>query len=146
MPPVLSANARCGHPDGQQEAQGIDTEVALATCDFLAGVDALAGRRHVGGGFHALRVQHAGAGLGIAALGLSDQAAQEAVELGEDAFLLPGGEVPVDGFPRGEVVREVAPGDPGAVDIQDGVHDAAQVVFGWASDVQTLASAIGSPG
>jgi hypothetical protein len=113
---------------------------------IFARVDALAGRGHVGRGLDALGVEDAGAGLGVSALGLADQMSQESVELVEDTVLLPGCEVSVDGFPRGEVVWEVAPGDAGAVDVEDGVHDPAQVVFGRPPDVQALPSAFCSPG
>lgn len=51
----------------------------------------------------------------------------------------------VDGFPRGEVVWQVPPGNTGPVDVEDGVHDPAQVVFGRPPDVQALPSALGSP-
>lgn len=47
--------------------------------------------------------------FGVAALGLADQAPQQAGELFEDAVLLPLGEVAVHLGPRDEVVREVAP-------------------------------------
>jgi hypothetical protein len=62
------------------------------------------------------------------------------------AIFLPGGEVSVDGLPGREVVWQVAPRDPSAIDIEDGVHDAAQVVLGRAPDVQALASSLGTPG
>ncbi len=45
--------------------------------------------------------------LAVTAFGLTGQAPQETVELVKDLVLLPGGEVPVDGFPWGEVVRQV---------------------------------------
>lgn len=90
------------------------------------------GRRR---GLDALGVQDAGAGLGVTAFGFPDQAPQEPVELVEDRVLLPGGEVSVDGFPRGEVVRQITPGDPGPVDVKDRVHDPAQVMFGRPADV-----------
>jgi hypothetical protein len=66
-----------GHPDSQEEADGIDTEMALATCDLLARIDALAGRGHVGRGLDALGVQHAGARLGIPAFGLARAATRK---------------------------------------------------------------------
>jgi hypothetical protein len=36
----------------------------------------------------------------------------------------------VDGLVGWEVVREVTPGDAGAVDLEDGVHEVAQAVLG----------------
>jgi hypothetical protein len=146
MPPALSQDAGRGDPDGQEQTEGVDPDVTLATCDFFAGVDALAGRGHVGRGLDALGVEHAGGWFAVAAFGLLDRAPQQAIELVEDAFLLPCGEVAVDRFPRSEVVGQIAPGDAGAVDVEDGVHDAAQVVLGWAADVQAFASALGPPG
>ena len=52
----------------------------------------------------------------------------------------------VDGLPGREVVREVAPGDAGAVHVHDGIHDAARVVPGRAPDVQAPAVELGAPG
>lgn len=49
--------------------------------------------------------QYAAGGFAVAALGLADQAPQQAGELGEDAVPLPLGEVPVDGLVGREVVR-----------------------------------------
>lgn len=86
-------DAGLAHPDGRQQSEGVDTEVALTTSDFLACVDALIGCRHVGGGLDALSIQHAGARLCASAFGFTDQASQQAVELVEDAFLLRSGEV-----------------------------------------------------
>lgn len=103
------------HSDGQKQSKGVDPEMALATCDLLACVDALADCGHVGGGLYALRVQHAGTWFGVPPLGLTDQAPQQAVEPVEDTYLLPCGEVTVDGFPGGEVGRQVPPWDTGAV-------------------------------
>jgi hypothetical protein len=57
--------------------------MALATCDFLTRVDALASCGHVGGGLDALCVQPAGPWLCFPAFGLPDQAPQQAVELVE---------------------------------------------------------------
>lgn len=55
-------------------------------------------------------------------------------------------DVAVGRLPRCEVVREVTPRDPGAVDVEDGVHDAAQIVLRRPADVQALASALRPPG
>jgi HTH-like domain len=43
------------------------------------------------------------------------------------AVFLPGGEVAVDGFPGCGVVGQVATGDPGPVDVQDGLKTSANV-------------------
>ena len=47
---------------------------------------------------------------------------------------MPDGEVAVDGLPRREVVGQVTPRSAGAVDVEDGVHDAVQVMFRRATD------------
>lgn len=144
MPPALSETLAAVT---QRPGAGRGCRPRCGACGlrFFAGIDALTGRGHVRGGLHALRVQHAGARLAVAAFGLSHQTAQEAVELVEDAFLLPGGEAAVDRFPWREVVRQVTPGNAGAVDVEDGVHEAAQVVLGRPADVQTPAPALGPP-
>lgn len=41
---------------------------------------------------------------------------------------------------------QIPPGDPGPVDVEDGVHDPAQIVFGRPPDVQALPSLLGPPG
>jgi putative transposase len=135
-----------GDQDGQEQAQCVAAQVPLAADDAFSGVGALAGEGHVGGGLDGLGVQYAGGGFGVVALGLTEQAPQQAGELFEDAVLLPLGEVAVHRRPWGEVVREVAPGDTGAVHVEDRVHEVPQVVFGWAADVQGVASASGPPG
>lgn len=61
---------------------------------------------------------------------VDDEASEQAVEMVEDRVLLPGGEVPVDGLPRSEVVGQITPGNSGPVDVEDRVHDPAQVVLG----------------
>lgn len=128
----------CGYP--------IAAEVALAPDDPFPSVRALIREVHVGGGLDGLGVQHTGRRLRASALGFADQTPQQAGELLEHALLLPLGEVPVHRGPGREVVRQVAPGDAGAVHIQDGVHDLAQVVFGRSADVQRPGPALVAPG
>jgi hypothetical protein len=65
------------------------------------------------------------------------------IELGEYAVFLPVGEVAVDGGPGWVVVGRVAPGDAGAVDVEDGIEDGPQVL-GRAADVQASAPAFGA--
>lgn len=131
---------------GQEEAEGVDADVALAARNLLGCVATLACGRDAGGRLDALGVQHAGRRLGLPPLGFAHQSAEEAVELVEYAVVLPCREVPIDGFPRCLVVGQVAPGDAGAVDVEDRVHDPAKVMFGWTSDVQALPSPPGAPG
>jgi hypothetical protein len=66
-------------------------------------------RRRVGGGLHALGVDDAGGEFGLVSGSGTRKAGQVDVELGEDAVVLPGGEVAVDGLMRCDVVRQVAP-------------------------------------
>lgn len=61
----------------------------------------------------------------LPAVVVADKAGQFVVEFGEDAVVGPGGQVAVDGAVGREVVRQVAPGDAGAVEVQDGVEDLA---------------------
>lgn len=146
MPPALSETL-AAVTNTARRRPSVSTPIwRFAPRDLVARVDALAGRGHVGRGLDALGVEDAGAGLGISALGLPDQPSQETVELLEDAVLLPGSEVSVDGLPRGEVVWRVAPGDPGPVDVEDGVHDPAQIVLRRSADVQALPSPDCPPG
>lgn len=119
-----------GDDDGQDEAEGVGDDAALAADDLLAGVDALGVGGCVVRGLHGLRVDDAGGGLGLAAGGGAGQAGQLDLQLLEDSLSGPGGEVAVDGHRWWEVVGQVAPGDAGAVDVQDGVDDVAQVVLG----------------
>jgi hypothetical protein len=65
-----------GDQHGQQQAEGVAAEVALAPDDPLSGVGALLGAGHVGAGLDGLGVQHAGRRLGVTALGFADQAPQ----------------------------------------------------------------------
>lgn len=76
---------------------------------------------------------------------LAYQFPQQAVELGEDAVPLPLGEVAIDRLMGREVVREVGPLAACAVDVQDRVHDLAQVVPGRAPEVQSAAAEFEAP-
>jgi hypothetical protein len=117
------ADAGGGDDDGEQQAEGVGDDAAFTSGDLLAGVDALAAQGCVGGRLYALAVDDAGRWR-CAASGLGpSQAGEGVVELGEDAVCGPGGEVAVDRLPGREVVGQVAPGDAGAVDVEDGVED-----------------------
>jgi hypothetical protein len=55
-----------------------------------------------------------------------------------DAVVVPVGEVAVEGVPGRVLVGQVAPGDCGAVVVEDGVHDGGQVMFARAADVRAF--------
>ncbi len=99
----------------------------------------------VAGGLDALGVDDAGGRLLLASFLAADSTPQQTVELVEDAFRLPAGEVGVDGVPVRVVVRQVAPGDAGAVHVEDRVQQAPQVVVRRSADVQAAATALGPP-
>ena len=118
----------------------------LAAGDLLVDIGALAGGWEVGGGRDALGVDDAGRRLGTEALGGANQAPWQAVELGEYAVILPAGEVGVDGFRGRVVVWEVAPGDAGAVHLQDGVQQVTQLVLGRSAEREGPFGAGSAPG
>ncbi|WTX30922.1 hypothetical protein OG970_14210 [Streptomyces sp. NBC_00658] len=70
------------------------------------------------------------------ALGLSDQVPQLPGEPLEDAVAAATSRSSHTPWPMGEVVRQVAPGDPGAIHAQDRIHDLPQVVLGQAPNIQ----------
>ncbi|AYV32907.1 hypothetical protein EES41_39740 (plasmid) [Streptomyces sp. ADI95-16] len=130
----------------EEKAECVGDDAPLPADDLLASVDALAGGMNAGGGLDALGVDHAGRRFGVAPLLLPQELPEHAVELGEHALIGPFGEVPVDGVPVREVMWKVAPLDPGPVDIQDRVHDVAQVVLGRPAEMQGSAPALEAPG
>ncbi len=81
----------------------------------------------------ALDVHYGGGRGGGPPVVVTDQAGEVVVQFGEDAFLAPGGEVGVDGLVGRQVVGQVSPGDAGAIDVEDGVEDLAQVAGGGAA-------------
>lgn len=99
----------------EEKADGVGDDVPLPAHDPFACVDALAGGVNAGGGLDALGVDHTGGRFGIPSFLLSQQLPEQAVELGEHAFLLPLREVAVDRVPVREVMREIAPLDAGPV-------------------------------
>lgn len=70
------AGAGCGDDDGEEQSEGVGDDAAFASGNLLAGVDALAGQWCVGGGLHALGVDHFGRWLnGAPGLGAGQVAA-----------------------------------------------------------------------
>lgn len=60
------------------------------------------------------------------------------VESVEYRVLVPVGEVAIVGLSQSEVMRQVAPGNSGPVDVEDRVHDPARIVLGRPADVRTV--------
>jgi hypothetical protein len=122
--------ARGGDGRGEDQCDRVGEDAPFPADDLLGGVGSLAGQGHVGGGHHALGVDHGSGRLGLATLFHAGQAGQVVVELGEDSLVAPGCVVGVDGAVVREVVREVFPGDSGAVDIEECVEYVEQVDLG----------------
>jgi hypothetical protein len=114
-----------GDHHGQQQAHGIDGDVPFAAVDLLGVVPAPAGARHGVGGADGLGVDDRRGRLRVPPGGSPDLGAQRVVQPGQGAVIAPGGEVPVHGPPGREVGRQVPPGAPGPVHVQDGLHDPA---------------------
>ncbi len=122
-------DARPADPDGQEQAPGVSTpRWRLRPAAFLPASMPWSAAGPLAEVF-TLCVQHPCGWLAVAAFSLKHQAAQETVELVENAFFLPCGEVAVDRLPWWEVVRQVPPEDVGAVGVEDDVHGAAQLVL-----------------
>ncbi|MDQ0765541.1 hypothetical protein QF027_008176 [Streptomyces canus] len=78
-----------GDGHGEDEADGVGEDAAFPADDLLGGVGSLAGQGYVGGGLHALGVDHGGGRFGLAAVLDAGQAGQVVVELGEDSLVAP---------------------------------------------------------
>src|SRR6266542_4334800 len=94
-----------GDDHGEQQAEGVGDDPALAAEDLLARVGALGDGRNIGGGLHTLRVHDGRRRLDLPSLMVADQAGKLVVQLGEESFLAPGGEVAIDSAIGREVVR-----------------------------------------
>src|SRR5262249_31450639 len=107
--------------DGQQQAQAVHDDMALAAIDVLGVVPAagLAARAAV----HRLAVDAGGRPRPAGALGFTDPVAQPVVGGPQGAVVPPGVEVAPDGALGREVVGQVAPLAAGAQQVQDGVQD-----------------------
>jgi len=77
--------ARRGDDHSEDQAERVGDDASLAANDLLRRIDSLAGKGNVGGGLHALGVDHARRRFGLAALFDAGQASQVVVESGEDS-------------------------------------------------------------
>lgn len=101
----------------------------LPPFDLLTCVDALAGFIDVAGSLHALGVDDRSGRVGRAAVRTPSLLAQEIVERLGRAVGFPLGVVVVHGLAGRKVVRQVLPRDPRPADIQDRIHDLAELVL-----------------
>ena len=111
--------------DLQQQPQGVHGDMPLAAVHLFGVIPAAAGPGHGVGGADGLGVDDRGGRDGAAPGGGPDPGAQPIVQPGQGAVVPPGREVAVDGAPGREIGRQVPPGAPGPVHVQDGLHDAA---------------------
>jgi hypothetical protein len=117
-----------GDYQGQQQPEGVGGDVLLPPLHPLARVISLRGLRGIGGGLHHPGADDCRGRLRCAPGLLADPAAEQVVDRLGGAVGLPPGVVVIHGLARREVVRQVPPGDPGPVHVQDRVHDLAQVM------------------
>src|SRR4029453_19325934 len=110
----------------QDQAEGIDQDVALAAKGLLARVVAALGPAAISR-FHALAVDDGCARLTRSPLLLSQVATQAGVNWLPGPVQAPSPEVAIDGLPRRILARQVAPGTSRARQVEDGVERQAQV-------------------
>ena len=115
----------------EEQADGVDQDMPLASVDFLARVVAplVAGF----GTLHALAVDDGRAGLGFASLYPAQVFPQMGVNLLPQTIVLPQPEVMVGGAPRSEVLRQIAPLTASLDDIENPVDQFAEGVLAWPS-------------
>jgi hypothetical protein len=114
-----------GDHHGQQQAHRIHGDVPFPAVHFFRVIPPAGGRGHGVGGADGLGVDHRRGGLAVPAGGGPDPGAQRVVQPGQRAVIAPGREVPVHRRPGREVRRQVPPGAPGPVHVQDRLDDPA---------------------
>ena len=115
----------CDH-HSQQQAHRIHRDVPFAAVHLFRVIPPAAGPRDSVGGTDGLGVDDGRGGLGVPPGRGADLGAQRVVHCGQRAVITPGGEVPVYRRPGREAVWQVPPGAPGAVQVQDRLHDHPQ--------------------
>jgi hypothetical protein len=114
--------------DAQEQAQGIDQQMAFAALDPLGRV--VTDRSAVAIGFHTLAVQDGRRRTATFARTSANVRPETGVERLPRVVERPLPKDMVNGFPRGKVGGQQAPLNPSFDHIEDGVHDAAAVDAG----------------
>ena len=123
--PILNMGGQDGHHE--QQADGIDQDMAFASVDFLAGVvTPLVASL---GAFDALAVDDGRAGVAFASFRLARLFPQASVNGDPQTVLLPGSEVMINGAPGRKVVRQIAPLAGGLGEVEDGVEQFPMAVL-----------------
>lgn len=136
--PVLEVGRQDYHHEDQ--ADGIDQDVSLATIDLFACVVA-AFFAHLRA-FDGLAVDNRSAGLGFASFELAQVFSQVIVNFFQEPIDLPETEVMIDRAPRGEVLGQVAPLATGFHDIEDRVEQLPEGMHPWPAVFGRLGEAV----
>jgi hypothetical protein len=123
---VAVLDRRGGDHHGQQQAHRVHRDVPFPAIHLFRVIPAAGGLGHGAGGADRLGVDHRRGRLGVPPGRGPDLAAQHVVQPGQRAVITPGRKVPVHRPPRRKILRQVPPGTPGPVHVQDRLHDSAQ--------------------
>src|SRR5215831_15596076 len=115
-----------GHYHRQQQPEGIDQQMSLASFDLLIAVEPHC--RPLGGSLDALTIDTAGGGLGWAPLAPALLLAQLLQQVSPEACTPPRAEVAIDRIPVAKIYRQHAPLTAALRDVENAVKHAPQLI------------------
>src|SRR5580658_7627957 len=115
------------HHDHQQQAHGIDQNVALDAVDLFARV--VAAHAAALAGFDGLAVDDASTGLALAVVDQTNLVAQVGMDAFQQPRLGPPPKIAVNTLPRGQVLGQIAPLAARAQKVEDGIEQFAVIVL-----------------